>query len=110
MTTLDNASSVELSCDMSAYIRPDNQLRWFKDDQLVAVDEDRRQITYMNGTKLGQFGRLGFQPSRVSVLTISNPTLSDSGTYTCRVMGTRESLDIELLVESSGETNILYLW
>ncbi len=60
VTTLDNASSVELSCDMSAYIRPDNQLRWFKDDQLVAVDEGSRQITYTNGTKLGQFGRLNF--------------------------------------------------
>ncbi len=88
---------------MSDYIRPDNQLQWFRDEQLITTDENRLQITFMNGTRVAQLGTLLRQPSRLSVLTISNPTLSDSGTYTCHVMGTRESVAIELIIKNSSK-------
>ncbi|XP_064396395.1 class II receptor tyrosine kinase-like isoform X3 [Halichondria panicea] len=105
VTILDNASFVELRCDMSNYIRPDDQLQWFRDGEMITSGKDRRQITFMNGNaNQGQFGDLSTQSSRVSMLTISNPILSDTGTYNCRVIGTTESVDIELLVQSSEST------
>ncbi len=94
---------------MSDYIRPDDQLQWFRDEEMITSGQARRQITVMNGNaNQGQFRGLVTQSSRVSVLTISNPILSDTGTYNCRVMGTTESVDIELLVQSSGENNYTY--
>ena len=103
MTILDNASFVELRCDMSDYIRPDDQLQWFRNGEMITPGQARRQITFMNGTaRLGQFGDLSIQSSRVSVLTISNPVLSDTGVYNCRVMETTEFVDIALIVQSSA--------
>ena len=111
MTILDNASFVELRCDMSDYIQPDDQLQWFRNGEMITSGQARRQITFMNGTaRLGQFGGFSPQSSRVSMLTISNPVLNDTGTYNCRVMDTTESVSIELLVQlSSGENNLYAL-
>ena len=100
---LNNDANVELMCDMSAYIRPDDHLQWFRDGQIVVSGENRRQISYKNGTLKGQIGELRTGPSRVSVLTISNPTLADSGTFTCSVVGTTESADIGLQVMDSSK-------
>ncbi len=100
VTILDNASFVELSCDMSNYIRPDDQLQWFRDGKMITSGQARRQITFMDGTESGQLGGLVTQSLRVSMLTISNPVLSDTGPYNCRVMGTTESVDIALIVQS----------
>ncbi len=94
---------------MSNYIRPDDQLQWFKDGEMITSGQARRQITFTNGTGQGQFGGISPQSSRVSVLTISNPILSDTGTYNCRVIGTTESVDIELLVNSSSLIGKLWL-
>ena len=100
--TLDNASSVEMSCEMSDYIRPDNQLQWIKDGQLIVSGQNRKTITFTNGTRDGQIGGSTIGSSRLSTLTISNPVLSDSGTYTCRVMAANESVDIQLQVQDSN--------
>ena len=101
--TLDNASSVEISCEMSDYIRPGNQLQWIKDGQLIVSGQNRRTITFTNGTRKGQFGSNTIGPSRLSTLTISNPVRSDSGTYTCRVIAANESVDIQLQVQDTCE-------
>ncbi len=90
---------------MSNYIRPDDQLQWFRDGEMITSEQARRQITFMDGTESGQLGGLVTQSSRLSMLTISNPVSSDTGTYNCRVMGTTESVDIALIVQSSGENN-----
>ncbi len=95
---------------MSDYIRPDDQLQWFRDGEMITSGQARQQITFKNGNaNQGQLGGLSTQSSRVSVLTISNPILSDTGTYNCRVIGTTESVDIELLVQSSGENNYMHI-
>ena len=55
VTILDNASFVELRCDMSDYIRPDDQLQWFRDGKVITLGENRKQITLMDGARRGQF-------------------------------------------------------
>ena len=101
--TLNNASSVEMSCEMSDYIRPDNQLHWIKDGQVIVSGQNRGTITFTNGTRDGQFGGPTTGPSRLSTLTISDPVLSDSGTYTCHVMEANKSVDILLEVQDASE-------
>ena len=100
---MDNASFAELRCDMSDYIRSDEQLQWFRDGEMITSGQARRHITFINGNaNQGQFGGLSTQSSRVSMLTISNPVSSDTGVYNCHVIGTTENVDIELLIQSSA--------
>ena len=103
VTAVDSDSNVKLRCEMSAYIRPDEQLQWFRDGQIIVSGENRRQISYVNGTMGGQLRELRTGSSRVAVLTISNPVLADSGTYTCSVMGTTQTVDVSLQVLDSSE-------
>ena len=64
------------------------------------METDRSTISYRNGlTGAAQNGGNVTVPGRVSVLTISNPQLSDSGTYTCRILGTEQSIDVQLNIE-----------
>ncbi|XP_064396374.1 uncharacterized protein LOC135343301 isoform X1 [Halichondria panicea] len=103
VTVMDNASFAELRCDMSDYIRSDEQLQWFRDGEMITSGQARRHITFINGNaNQGQFGGLSTQSSRVSMLTISNPVSSDTGVYNCHVIGTTENVDIELLIQSSA--------
>mgnify|MGYP003462097078 CR=1 FL=1 len=91
-------SQVELSCEMSQYIHPDEDLRWFRGGQKLDNTQSKYSIRYQNGTKLAQNGGSNVTTSRVSVLTISQLTSSDSGVYTCRLFGTNQSGDIKLAV------------
>jgi hypothetical protein len=109
ITTFDNnVTDVSLSCEMSLYLRPDENLQWFRGGQQI-INTDRHTITYTNGTGMGQFGEDTVGSSRISTLVISEPRLSDSGTYTCAIINTEHSQDIELTVESAGRLNI-YLY
>ena len=101
--TFDNATQVSLSCEMSLYMRPDEDLQWFRDDQLISTS-GRHSISYTDGTPMvGQIGGDTVTSSRLSTLVISQPETSDSGTYTCAIRNTQHSQDIELTVESSGK-------
>ena len=91
-------STATLRCEMSDYIREDEDLQWFRGGQQI-TNSSRHAITYEDGTpeaaqNVGDF--LG--PARVSVLTISNPVVADSGMYTCQIQGTTESANIQLSV------------
>ena len=99
----DNATSVSLSCEMSLYLRPDEDLQWFRGGQLISNTNERYTITYSDGTEKGQFGNHTVGNSRVSSLVISQPQPSDSATYTCAIRNTEHSQDIQLTVESSGK-------
>ena len=98
LTVFNNATDVKLSCEMSEYIRPDKDLQWFKGDQLI-TNGAKYTIMYENGSGQGQIGGAKLGSSRLSTLTISEPQLIDSGSYTCAVRGTGQSRAFELIVE-----------
>ena len=99
-----NETEVELSCEMTDFIRSDEDLRWFKDNRLIltvgSANSCRRTVTYRNATpNAAQSGGNRNVASRASVLTIANPSPSDSGPYACRVEETSvQSADIHLIV------------
>ena len=91
-------SQVELSCEMSQYIHPDGDLWWFRGGQRLDTTQSKYSVVYRNGTKRAQNGGSVQTSSRVSVLTISQLTSSDSGVYTCRLSGTDQSGDVTVMV------------
>ncbi len=98
----DRESEVQLSCEMTLFIREDEDLQWFKDGKLIVGGTDRYRVTYKDGAPgVSQKGGKEFLPGRVAVLTISNPEEDDSGTYSCAVAGTEESIDLQLSVVSA---------
>ena len=102
-STFDNVSQVSMSCEMSLYLRPDEDLQWFRGGQLITGDCERLSIQFSDGTAQGQLGGDTIGQSRVSTLVISQPQISDSGTYTCAIRNTEHSQDIQLTVESTGK-------
>ena len=101
VSTFDNVSQVSMSCEMFLYLRPDEDLRWFRGGQLIAEDFERLSIQFSNGTAQGQLGGDTVVQSQVSTLVISQPQTSDSGTYTCAIRNTEHYQDIQLTVESA---------
>ncbi len=99
VTVNDSENEVQLSCEMTLFIREDEDLQWFKDDLLIRSGTDRYTVTYKDGTpSASQKGGTRFVSGRVAVLTISNPVEDDSGQYTCALRGTEESIDFQLSV------------
>ena len=97
---ITNEYTVELSCEMGAYIRPDSSLIWEGPSGRRITDEvDKYQITFSDGlpdTAVDGSGVL--VPSRVSTLTIYEPEKSDQGVYTCSVMGTNKSIELVIMI------------
>eukprot|EP00731_Ephydatia_muelleri_P023954 Em0016g225a len=100
------ASQVELSCEMSQYIHPDGDLWWYRGRKRLDITKSKYSIEYRHGTKLAQNGGNDVTTSRVFVLTISRLTSSDSGVYTCRLFGTDQSGDVNLMVVGGEQVNI----
>ena len=102
VTVASGIPNISLSCEMSLYIQPDENLQWFHDGGLInTTDMEQYTISYFSGNREGQNGGNVAQPSRVSTLVISEPQMFDSGTYTCAIRNTELSQDIELSVVSS---------
>ena len=102
MATIDD-STIALYCEMRAFIRPDSSLIWEGPvGRRITDGTDRHQITFSDGAPNAAANGGGvLVPSRVSILTITNPEPSDTGTYTCSVMGTSEVVNIELMVNGT---------
>ena len=112
ITVADNETEVKLSCEMSEYIHPDEDLKWFKGEKLL-TNGSKYAITYHNGSGHGQNGRYKIGLSRMSMLVISEPQITDAGIYTCNIRGTNQSI-ITLLsvVGTKGKLfhyNIFYM-
>lgn len=101
-TTAD--STVELSCEMRAFIRPDSSLIWEgPDNQRLIGGTEKYQITFSNGSSdTAVNGTL--VPSRVSTLTILNPEKSDQGVYTCSIIGTNKTIDLLIMINDMKAT------
>ena len=100
VTAHRNDTQVELECEMNLFIRPDEDLQWFRGSEMIVSGTNRHTVSYRNGSAEVVVNVTTFNiSSRVSVLTISNPQLSDSGTYTCRILGTEQSADVQLSLE-----------
>ena len=100
VTAHSNNTQVELECEMTLFIRPDEDLQWFRGSEMIVSETNRHTVSYHNGSaEVVANGNTFNISSLVSVLTISNPQLSDSGTYTCRILGTEQSADVQLSLE-----------
>ena len=100
VTATTSDSTVKLSCEMSAFIRPDNFLIWEgPDNQVLTSGTGKYQITFSNGSSdMAVDGSGTLVPSRVSTLTVYNPAKSDQGVYTCSVMGTNKTVDLVIMI------------
>ena len=103
MATVDD-SAVALECEMRAFIRPDSSLIWEgPGGRRITGGTSKHQITFSDGSPGTAANGSGvLVPSRVSMLTITNPEPSDTGMYTCSVMGTTEAVTMELTVNGSA--------
>ena len=90
-------STATLRCEMSDYIREDEDLQWFRGGQQI-TNGSRHTVRYQDGTPGAAQNGNFIIPARVSVLTISNPVVADSGMYTCQIQGTTESANVQLFV------------
>ena len=99
-----NEYTVELSCEMRAYIRPDSSLIWEgPSGRRITTETDKYQITFSDGlpdTAVDGSGVL--VPSRVSTLTIHDPEKPDQGVYTCSVMGTNKSIELVIMINDAN--------
>ena len=98
-----NDTNVEISCEMSAFIRPDSFLVWEgPGTQRLIGGTDKYQITFRSGSlNEAADGSSSLVSSRVSTLTISNPDTSDTGIYSCTVMGTNKAIAIAVVVNGT---------
>ena len=106
MVTNTDENSVELSCEMKAFIRPDSFFIWEGPGGQIVNGTSKHQITFTSGLPLEAVDDGSLVPSRVSTLTIFNPEPSDAGTYTCSVVGTNQAVTIELLVNGTNTPSL----
>ena len=106
LTATEGATtSVELGCEMSGYLRPDEDLQWYRDNRLLLLKGARHSVSIKEGRMgAGQSGENTTVHSRLSVLNIHHPSVADSGVYSCRVRGTTAEALMSLAVTGSQVT------
>ena len=91
--------SVQLGCEMKGFLRPDEDLLWYKEHQLLSPGGDSYSMSVKDGTLgAGQDGRNETTYSRLSVLSIKHPRVGDGGVYSCKVRGTKAEANILMSV------------
>ena len=89
--TFNDSNFVKIACDMSGYIRPDDDLYWIVKGAPLSPSTNgglKYRVSYHNGVNVAQFGGSSTVPSRMSVLTVLDVVLGDSGTYSCAINNT----------------------
>ena len=93
---------------MSQYIPPDEDLQWIGINKSLLRNSEKHVISFQNGSQLiAQNGDNKLSPSRLSILTIYNPSAHDSGQYSCTLSGTSQSVHIYLEVEGKDTGTLL---
>lgn len=94
--------SVELQCEASGYIRPDSDIRWFKDDEKI-IEGAKHSMSFREGRpNAAQTGLNNTTSSRISVLTIHRVDETDMGIYSCRSLETGAMASLRLNVEQES--------
>ena len=90
---------------MSEYIRPDRYLEWVDESGLILKNSKKYRILFEDKTSQNEL------KSRLSILTIFDPTKFDNGKYSCIVLGTSQSIHMSLTIKPSedGKWFITYL-
>lgn len=92
---------IQLGCEMSGFLRPDEDLLWYKGHQLLVPtnrDDSRYSVAIKDGTLgAGQVGRNETVHSRLFILSIRQPK---NGVYTCKVRGTNAEGNILMTVNT----------
>lgn len=83
---------------MAGYAYPDSSLQWFNGSEPIDVLSPRHRVEYREGNRRVQNGGDDRVKSRISSLEILEPELADSGPYTCMIVGTAISADVNLTV------------
>ena len=83
---------------MAGYIRPDNFLQWLRMGEMIDGSSPKYTLEYTDGMYVAQNGGVGRVRSRVIYLVIAEPEPVDSGVYTCQIMGTNVSTEVNLTV------------
>ena len=82
---------IQMRCEMSQYIEPDNNLRWFKDGLEISSDGQKYEVQFVDGDPGEGVVNGRAVPSRVSVLVVLNFELeSDTGCYYCKTIGSSQ--------------------
>ena len=94
--------SVDLQCEASGYIRPDSDIWWFKDDEMI-IEGTKYNMTFREGRpNAAQTGLNSTTSSRISVLTIHRVDVTDVGIYSCRSLETGAMASLRLNVEQES--------
>lgn len=104
VTISATADHTNFTCEMSDYILPDENMKWIGNDGAVLERSDKYTISFENGNQfMAQNGGSTRLPSRVSILTIHNPTICDAGNYFCTLDGTRQIITMTLEVKPTDD-------
>ena len=98
----NETTNLQLKCEMSGYIEPDENLQWFRHGEKIE-NSNKYNISYVNGSKLIQMGGIQQKNSRVSILTISDFKKEDRGFYSCNTTETKVSEAIYISLGEPGE-------
>lgn len=97
----DNASTAELTCEMSGYAPSNSLLKWYREDTVLS-NSSKYSVLYSDSpSSLSYIQRgNGEESSVLGVLVIVNPIEGDSGIYHCRIDGYNLQAEVQLQVES----------
>ena len=98
----NETTNLQLKCEMSGYIEPDENLQWFRHGEKIK-NSNKYNISYVNGSKVSQMGEIQQQNSRISIVTISDFKKEDRGFYSCNTTDTKVSEAIYISLGEPGK-------
>ena len=92
-------TSVQLACNLSGYVPSSVQVRWFQENGNETRNSSKYSISMHS-----QHGNeeIGGVASQLSILTVYNTLLSDSGIYTCVLLNSTAPINLVVLAPTPG--------
>ena len=106
LTISNETGSIEVRCEMSQYIEPDNNLQWFRNGLRITGDSDKYEIHFEEGNSLSVFNGVTIM-SRVSVLVVLDfQQQNDTGCYYCETKTTQKAAFVSVSTTPGQCTDI----